>query len=140
MNHKKLAEEALKEMGFFLDEKGKIITFNANFFAHYICLGNDLIFADGGRFHEYDEGKWWELNHQEVKSFLYDEIERPRPGVWNTKRENEYFNALQRYLYKPIQFNEHRHLINMENGMFDTEKLKLIPHDPEFYSTIQVPI
>ncbi len=52
----------------------------------------------------------------------------------------EYFNVLQRFLYEPVQFNEHRHLINMKNGMFDTKELKLKSHDKGYFNTIQIPV
>ncbi|MFC1717075.1 phage/plasmid primase, P4 family [Candidatus Poribacteria bacterium] len=41
---------------------------------------------------------------------------------------------------EPDDLNTHKHLVNMQNGMFDLREDRLIPHSPEFLSTIRIPV
>lgn len=128
----------LSDRGFSFDKDGKIKYFNANFFATYLKNNYNFIYKSDGCFYEYqnDEGLWVETDIKELKAFLYDELQKPRHGVWTTKHEMEYIEALKRMVYEPRELNEYRHLINMKNGMFNLETLELIPHNPEYLSSI----
>lgn len=144
LDKKDMTNEQLElyDRGFSFDKDGKIIHFNANFFATFISNKYYFIYKGDGFFYEYqeDEGVWEQVDIKELKAFLYGELQEPRHGVWSTKRETEYIEALKRMVYEPRELNEHRHLINMKNGMFDLESLELIPHNPEYLSSIQIPV
>lgn len=131
---------ALNDRGFSFDEDGIIINFNGNYFASYIKKNYNLIYGSDGEFYEYFDGVWSKVEIRELKQFLYTELQEPRHGVWSTRRENEYFESMKRMLYESQAFNEHCHLINMQNGMFDLDTLELIDHDPDYLSSIQIPI
>ncbi|WP_430885864.1 DNA primase family protein [Fusibacter sp. JL216-2] len=148
MSTKKLKDKAdmtqeeldLYDRGFLIDEDGEVAKFNANYYAIYIKKNYNLIYGSDGHFYSFDEGVWKQVPKFELLQFLRDELQEPRFGVWNSRREEEYLKALMRELYLIGEFNEHRHLINMQNGMFDTETLELKDHNPDWYSTIQLPI
>ncbi|KJU84697.1 DNA primase [Candidatus Magnetobacterium bavaricum] len=38
------------------------------------------------------------------------------------------------------EVNQQKHLINLENGMFDITKNEIIPHDPKYRSTVRIPV
>lgn len=130
----------LHDRGFSFDTDGKIVSFNGNFFATYIMEYYHIIYSSDSNFYEYVSGVWCKMDENELKSFLYHELQEPREGVWSTRREKEYLEAMKRLLFQSTEFNKRRHLINMKNGMFDTIRLKLIPHDPKYLSTIQIPV
>lgn len=83
---------------------------------------------------------WEEVDEGELRSIFYVEIMGVSKSVWSNYVEKEYMASLKNLIYTRDEFNTKRHLINMKNGMFDTLRLKLIPHDPEYYSTIQIPV
>ncbi|MBF0542101.1 MAG: bifunctional DNA primase/polymerase, partial [Nitrospirae bacterium] len=37
-------------------------------------------------------------------------------------------------------FNQHKNLINLKNGMYDIEKKILLPHDEKYLSTVRIPV
>ncbi|NMM65240.1 hypothetical protein HBE96_21895 [Clostridium sp. P21] len=83
----------------------------------------------------------WEIQ-DEVKflQYLRDEFQKPMFGIWTPTIERDYIIGMERELYYHGELNPHKNLINLINGMFDTETFKLIPHNPKYYSTIRIPI
>jgi putative DNA primase/helicase len=131
----------LQERGFIVDvEKGKISGFNANIFAEFIKANYDLIYTKEGSFYGYRDGKWSKKDDNRVLVVLRNVLQKPRFGVWTLKREKEYVAAIKRTLYYEGEMNPYRGYVNLLNGMFDLEGFQLVEHQPEFYSTIQIPI
>ncbi len=133
-------QKELSNRGFSFDEKGKIVGFNGTFFAMYIRDNYYIKYSNDGNFYEYDSGVWKVFLLNELKAFLYEVLQEPRMGVWSTGREKEYIESMKRLLIETKEFNSCKHLINMKNGMYDTIRNKLIPHDPKYLSTIQLSI
>ncbi len=48
--------------------------------------------------------------------------------------------ALKREVFYSGEMNLYKNIINMENGVFDLNTLKFLPHDPSYLSTIQIPV
>lgn len=130
----------LHARGFWFDEDGKVKGLNPNFYAEYIQDNYEFIFAEDAKWHQFQDGVWVVIELSEFKSFLYEELQEPRFGVWTKYRELEYMTAMERLLHETKPLNSHRHLINLKNGMYDTKRSKLIPHDSKYLSTIQIPI
>lgn len=126
--------------GYQLDENGNIIGLNPNRFAIYVQENYELIYARDDNFYAYDESIWEVVGEGELRSYFYKEISKMSKSIWNVYLETGYITALKRLLFSVVEFNTKRYLINMKNGMFDTVRLKLIPHDPKYFSTIQIPV
>ena len=59
-----------------------------------------------------------------------------------SNRINETLAALKRDIPRTEwpKWNPHRTLINCQNGMFDPRTTQLLPHDPSYLSTFQLPV
>lgn len=72
--------------------------------------------------------------------YLRDEFQKPMFGIWTPTIERDYMIGMERELYYDDELNSNKNLINLVNGMFDTESFELKPHDYRYYSTIRIPI
>jgi len=134
------SQKKLYEMGFRYSDKGKIIAISPNHFAIGVKKSDNLLYASDSKFYRYESGAWREVTENKLLGEFVRIIMKVAPSVWSTRIEKEYMTLLKRILYTSKSFNTRRHLINMENGMYDTVRNKLIPHDPKYLSTIQIPI
>lgn len=132
-------ERALYNIGYVFDKNGDISGFNPNVFANYIIENNQLIFAENKMFYEYQDGCWWVLSREEISKYIYEQMESIQTRLWESKNEAEIIKVLQRKLYNGERLNQYRHLINVTNGMYDTLNHELLPHDPSYFSAIQLP-
>ncbi len=132
-------ELALYNMGYIFNKDGEIAGFNSVKFSKHIVDNNKLIFAESKMFYEYQEGVWYSVSREEMSKYIFNEMESVKSGLWESKNEAEVIKVLQRLLYNGEQLNQHRHLINLENGMYNTYTHELEDHDPDFYSAIQLP-
>jgi putative DNA primase/helicase len=131
----------LRERGFKFDiEKGTIKGFNPNEYAAFIKANYNLLYTKEGFFYGYANGKWTKKDDNRVLVVLREILQMPYFGVWNLKREKEYVEAIKRTVYYDSEMNPYRNYVNLQNGMFDLDKFELVPHHPEFYSTIQIPM
>lgn len=135
--------KALKIIGFNIEQKGKDnvkIHFCANQFAVYLkkCIqcvqdeqGRLFIFNRNGF---YQEAEDWIIG--KIVMHLMNQI---RP-VWCTKYEQAGMDAYKRDLRIIVRCFNQNDKINLRNGVLDISTLKLKPHSPDYYSTIQLPI
>lgn len=132
----------LKIRGLVFDkESNKIVGFNSNHFAKCIQEEYNLRYAKDGYFYQYDEsGIWVKQDNEELLSDLRNIFQQPRFGVWTPAYEKQYMITLQRTLYHPEEMNSYKNLINLKNGMFNIDSFELLPHNPKYFSTIQIPI
>lgn len=137
------SQEQLKEceqMGVILCQKtGAVKYVSPNRFASYVKSKSKLKYNSQG-FWNYKTGKWSTIADMRVLSQLRDVLHKHNNDIWNTKLEKEYVEALKRMILISDDLNSNRQYINMLNGMYDLEEHILVPHSPEFYSTIQIPV
>jgi putative DNA primase/helicase len=133
--------ENLEKRGFSVEaDTGKIVSFNANFFAYYIRRRMKILYSKDGFFHIYSKGVWQKKEDAMMYKTLRNILQEPRFGVWNRRYEDEYIATLKREVYHPYDMNPMRHIINLQNGVFDINTLQFLPHDPKYLSTIQIPV
>ncbi|WP_238882324.1 phage/plasmid primase, P4 family [Clostridium sp. YIM B02551] len=132
--------EKARKMGMILNKQtGEVEYFSANKFAEYVSKTSYLKYHKQ-EFIKYEFGKWTEVDEMRVFKRLREVLHRYNDDIWNTKLEKEYVEALKRTVLINIELNSYKRYINMLNGMYDLEEHILVQHNPEFYSSIQIPI
>lgn len=143
-NQSELDPNEVKELvrrGFTINSNtGAIVNFNANFFVEFVKERINILYSTDEFFYIYNVSVWLKQDDKEVLKLLREILQEPRFGVWNRKFEEEYFLALKREVFYSGKLNPYNNIINMANGVFDLNTLKLLPHDPQYLSTIQIPI
>lgn len=61
-------------------------------------------------------------------------------AIWRNSWHGEYMSALKLEVDHLAIMDQAKDLINLKNGMLDLCTLTLMPHAPEYYSTVQIPI
>lgn len=101
--------------------------------AHYpmFTLGKNLYFYKDGVFTP---------NELEVKDIIKQLILSPK--YQKQSQIKEIYSLLQediRLVWSDDHCNQYRNFLNFKNGMFDVESQQLYPHDPRYFSTLQIP-
>jgi putative DNA primase/helicase len=139
MNKFKIYEE-LKKRGVETDTKGYVKRFNPNFFPQYIKNRLQIIYSKYGAYYIYGNGFWKIQDDDKILKLLREIFQEPKFGIWTPTIESDYVVAMKRELYHEAEMNPDKSLINVENGMFDTNTFELKPHDYRYYSTVRIPI
>lgn len=132
-------EKALYFLGYVFDNNGDVYGFNSVTFAKHVIEENNLLFSGNKMFYEYQDGVWYVVSRDELSKYIFEKMESIKSDMWESKYETEVIKVMQRLLYTGEELNEHRHLINLKNGMYNTLTHELIAHDPDYYSAIQLP-
>lgn len=101
--------------------------------AHYpmFTLGKNLYFYKDGVFSP---------NELEVKDIIKQLILAPK--YQKQSQIKEIYGLLQediRLVWSDDRCNQYKNFLNFKNGMFDVESQQLYPHDPRYFSTLQIP-
>ncbi|MCK5231354.1 MAG: hypothetical protein KAR13_13865, partial [Desulfobulbaceae bacterium] len=120
----------------FTDDEGKRGAFIPSKLVDYIQQEYKIINSDDA-FYQYKDGVWRTVHRdhpQKITDFLLgDETSQTRI--------NNAFKVLSvRRRRGTDEFNTTKNLINCKNGMLDIKTWELLPHSPEYYSTIQMPV
>ena len=91
-----------------------------------ICVGSTL--------YQYDDGFYQELSDAKVKQEIAESLGKYTTTVSTILEGIKTFAERQSAEVNPPRF------INLENGIYDTEEFKLLPHDPEIFCTVRIPI
>lgn len=130
----------LMARGVIVDDNGKILGFNANYFAEYIRTNYPIIYGMDNCFYMYKNGAWIKVNDDSIFKMLRDILQEPKFGVWRKRFEEEYIVALKREIYHAKEMNMYNHIINLKNGVFDIRDMIFSSHNPKHFSTIQIPV
>lgn len=129
-----------QEMGFRETDDGGVYL-DSNLFALYVHKKYNIIYADNGKYYMYHRGVYKPISEERLKAIMAKMILRTSyRNSFNKKAEEYYFTALKRIAFYGGRFNKFEHLICLKNGMYDVEKKELIPHSPDYYCTVQLPI
>ena len=124
------------EPWYIYDDKGKIVAFIPSKLVDYIQQEYKIINSDDS-FYQYRDGVWRTV-HRDHPQMIIDRLlgdETSQTRISNT------FKVLSVRRRRGIdEFNTTKNLINCKNGMLDIKTWKLLPHNPEYYSTIQMPV
>jgi len=132
-------ERALYEMGFVFNKDGDIYGFNSVTFSKRIVKKSKLLYSQNKMFYEYHTGSWYVVSLEEMGQYIFEEMESVKEGLYESKHEGEVLKVLRRMLFTDEPLNQHKHLINLQNGMYNTESHELVEHDPNYYSAVQLP-
>lgn len=110
--------------------------FNPSFLADYVQKEFYIINAPDS-YHRYVGGVWIEIDNDYPASII-DKILAER----STNHRIRDVNGILKVRNKKDanEFNTQGNLINCKNGMLDINTFELMPHDPEYYSSIQMPV
>ncbi|MHC1723203.1 MAG: phage/plasmid primase, P4 family [Aminipila sp.] len=131
--------QELKKRGVEFKKNGDL-KWNPNYFPKYIKENHRIIYASDKSYYKYEDGIWKVQDEGKLLKVLRDIFQKPKFGVWTPNYEKDYMIGMQRELYYECELNPNKNLINVKNGMYDTENFCLIPHDYRYYSTIRIPI
>lgn len=132
-------ERALYNMGYSFNKDVEIIGFNSVKFAKHLVENEHMIYTENLMFYEYQDGVWYVVSYEELGAHIFNVMENVKSGIYESRHEVEIVKVLKRLLFNHEKLNSNRHLINLENGMYNTLTHELIDHDPEYYSAIQLP-
>lgn len=115
--------------------------FNGNAFvpkrlADALMLEHSFLFC-GGMLYLYENGVYRPTGEPFIKRECRERLGEDA----RTHYVNEAAAHISDMTYtQPDDLNPHKHLINLENGMFDLKTGKLMPHQAEHLSTIRIPV
>jgi P4 family phage/plasmid primase-like protien len=135
-----LAEvKSLADIGIYLNDSGNIDFLNGNIFARHILECFTLKYSND-LFYLYKDGLYYQLDPNDLSRTLRDFLHEYVPDSWTENRELGYIAALRRETPKVSQMNQDKSYINLENGVFLLNELRLVMHSPDFLTTIRIPI
>lgn len=117
---------------------GAVVSINHKAIVDYL-IANHPMFTLGGSLYYYQNGVF-EKNEIAVKDLIKSLIDEPK--YQKQSQINEILKLLMddlRIQFEDKWCNQYKNLINFKNGMFDVETQQLLPHDPKYLSTIQIP-
>ena len=102
---------------------------------------------DANYFYDGKNGVWQKRLKAYIKKDIRQLLLGYNPGLESKVKINEIFSALMditaseenKELFD-LSINSDLRYINLKNGMYDTDKQKLLDHDPKYYSICQIPV
>lgn len=133
-------DRELVAMGVAFDqEKGKM-TFNANVFAEYFLNKHQLHFYDDKMFYEYQDGVWQPLSEIRLIRRIRDMFQVVKKNLYRSSFGIEAANMLKLEVTATNEMDTYKYLLNLANGMLDITTFELLPHSPEYLSTVRIPL
>ncbi|SFM20492.1 DNA primase family protein [Salibacterium qingdaonense] len=133
-------EAQFQKRGLAYNKNGHL-ELNANIFASYILRRIRLVQLSGGHLFVYgSSGVYQEITQDWLKKVCREILHEAESNIWKVRWQNEYYEALKREIPFVVQMNPDTQRINIKNGMLDLYHEKLVPHDPGYLSTVQIPI
>lgn len=130
-----------EEHGFIYNEKKDSYSFNANAFAKQFIRRCDIKSTRAGRLFLYNKkGFFEELSDVELGKVIRTLMHEGLWNSWDSKSEAEVVKALLRESSIVEEMNTMRSFINLRNGMLCLDTFKLLKHNPNYLSTVQLPI
>lgn len=89
----------------------------------------------------YNNGVFSEIDGNLFKGIIKEPIEKYNSLLVDMKYIDETYKQLitDRQYYSSKLLNAHTNIINFENGILNLDTMELLPHAPEYMSTIQIP-
>ena len=116
-------------------------TFDANRFAKWLINGSGFTFVTLSDTEEvlwYDGGVYRNGGEATIRGI----VEQVMDGFKVTKHAvNEVIGHIQRRTYVEREaFDKDKRIINLKNGLYDTRTGELMPHTPDYLSTVRIPV
>lgn len=120
------------------NEKGKPSQINSRALSDYFVNRGD-IFVLGSEVYIYKDGVYRE-GSSEIRNFIRELVVVDR--LITQPRIMEAYKLIvddTRIRRSPSEINSDPNLINFKNGVWDIQEQRLLPHDPKYLQTIQIP-
>lgn len=127
----------LEKRGFYYDGHGKI-RFNANVFIAHFLSRVRLVYHKGAYYFFRSLGKWQEISEEDLLRVTRQIIHEAKENLFHTNYSREYLQVLKLETPQVESLDPYKHLINVRNGMLNMLTGELMPHSPEYYSTVQL--
>ena len=131
-------EATLYQMGIEFDEEKQKTKFNPNVFAEYFQQKQQLLIHEGSMFYEYYGGVWRHLPEYKLKRYIRDLFQSVRKNLYRSWMGDQAIDMLKIAVPETQELNPRKDLINLLNGMLDLNTFRLLPHDPGYFSTMQI--
>ena len=128
----------LEKIGIFLDDEK--LHFNANIFVEFLMQRNHFCIVDGQLLFRYSEGVWIPFGEHAGLRLFRDTIEGVKRNIYKISMGNNALDILKLAVPNVPSMDSAKHLINLQNGLLDLKAFELLPHDPKYLSSIQLPI
>lgn len=120
-------------------EKGKSnrVEFVEQYAAHYLAKLMQPISYTAGQFWRYGNGRWSPVPREELAANFTTALK----SKIKSRMIDNVLTVLSYMIYKPEQdWDTQTMLINVQNGMYDIVNDTLLPHSPEYFSRVQLPV
>ena len=89
----------------------------------------------------YENGVYSEIDSNLFKGIIKEPVEKYNPLLVDMRYINEAYNLLitDRKYYQNRLLNANFNIINFKNGILNLNTMTLVPHSPDYMSTIQIP-
>ena len=108
--------------------------------AEAICTDNHFAVSDGGELNYYEAGRYLPGGRDQIRRLVKRSlIDWGREGLFTNYRANEvgaYIAADAPWLWSSPPDGK----ISLSNGILDFDSRELLPHSPEYLSTLQIPV
>ena len=128
------------KIGFIYDKDGIFKGINGNIFSRHILENYNIITKDGSIFYMYEDNYWQEFEVHKLKRILKRFFNSFEPDRWTEKLHEVYWNSLILDARDVSELQKSHNYINMKNGLFNLDTMKLDTHDSSIFSTTQLPI
>jgi putative DNA primase/helicase len=108
---------------------------NTNEVAGRIIQGLRLISTPGG-FFAYGDGYYQKIDKSVVIQMIYDNLRKN----FSIKMRNEIIASIEAQKHIPLEELYKSPVLNLKNGLFNTDTCTLSPHTPDIYSTARLPV
>jgi len=93
---------------------------------------------------QYRKGVWIRMEQDNINQIIDVRLDENYRNDNTTKRLRDEVRekiAIHSRVLLPVEsvLNGYRHLLNLRNGMYDINSGRMLPHDPKYLSTIQLP-
>lgn len=101
-------------------------------------------YASNTGWFQYRDGVWARMEQDNINQIIDLRLDQNYRNNNTTKRlrdEVREKTAIHSMVLLPVEsvLNGYRHLLNLKNGMYDINSGRMLPHDPKYLSTIQLP-
>jgi P4 family phage/plasmid primase-like protien len=119
----------------FFEKKGKRPSFVPRYMANYLLAYLQNIVYTDGTYWRYDKGVWQPFHKDVLKQICVMALKDQIQAHW-ISNSMDVFTALVNK--REQDWPKDKGYINCLNGMVDLEKKVLIPHDPKYWSKVQI--
>lgn len=113
----------------------KSLKYNYNTLADRIIKEHRLIYSSG-LFYEYQNGVYVEISDDKICTYIKTIV----GDKFSTRVKSETTASLKASIYIDMKLLNAGEYLNLKNGIYNIETDTLMPHTPDIYSTIQIPV